>query len=843
MKVTIDSRPIECGEKKTILEVARENGIYIPSLCDHPRLVPFSGCRLCLVEVKGRRGYVPACSTLVEDGQEIVTESPELLKLRTHVLELVLSEHPSACLICSEKENCSEHKATIRKVGEVTGCILCSNNGRCGLQDVVQALKIEKVNFPALYRDFEVKKNDPFFNRDYNLCILCGRCVRICHEVRGASALAFIFRGNKAVVGTVFDRTLRETGCQFCGACVDVCPTGALVERAVRYDGIPDKKSGSVCALCSLGCELELNIKDGKILCALPAEGGAVNRGQACVKGRFLVRDIVHHPKRILRPLVRKSRGLEEVSWEEALNLVARKMSGYEGKEIGIVAAAEGTCEDSYIFHKFAREGLKTENFSISAEFSPLAGLWNFLHERGVVPGLNWRIEDIRNARVLFTMGGDLPAAHPIVWLEVLKAVRNGAKLLAAGPIEPSYGRCVSQWLQIQPGSESPLLGFLSKILLESEEARTFSHEEGFEEYRKTLEDLKISDSLGVCGIPEEELRKFALRLAKNKPAVILFDPLFSEVAWGSRNLSALWNLAGLIQAQVIPLGLENNVRGAFEIIRSFGTHGKSLSEMARTARGGGLKALYAAGPFSGLKDARPEFVVIQDCFLSEYAEFADVLLPAATFTETDGFFINLEGKVQKLEKAVEPRGEARPDWWIVSQVAQKMGLSGFSFKSAGDIMEEIGKFIPAFNGITSNNFKKEKDMFLHEEKKESHMFVPCDFTHPPVHASPEFPFLLVAGKGSDIYRSLVLGRDIKSLKTIRNARWIKINPADAQRLGLQDGEEVTVEAASGKLEGEAKFTERVPAGILETAFFYGRSPEFLSSGIIAVKIGRKTAE
>jgi len=333
MKITIDNKEIEVEGKKTILEVAREKEIFIPSLCDHPRLAPFTGCRLCIVEVKGTRGYPPSCGTYVEDGMEVRTKTPKLQKLRRQILELILSEHPNACLICSEKDKCDEYKSTIRKVGETTGCVLCSNNGRCELQDVVEALNIKEVSLPSLYRNLEIRKDDPFFDRNYNLCILCGRCVRICHEVRGASTISFIYRGTEAVVSTVLDRTLLDSGCQFCGACVDVCPTGALAERAVRPEGLPDKTVKTICPLCSIGCELDMELKGSRILRSVPSAEGAANHGQACVKGRFTMKDLVYSPQRIVKPLIRKKGELEEVNWEEALKFVARKLKG-KGEEI-----------------------------------------------------------------------------------------------------------------------------------------------------------------------------------------------------------------------------------------------------------------------------------------------------------------------------------------------------------------------------------------------------------------------------------------------------------------------------------------------------------------------------
>jgi len=566
MKVTVDGKKIEVEGQRTILEVAREKGIFIPSLCDHPQLTPFGGCRLCIVEIKEKGGYPPSCSTYVENGMEIKTKTPRLQKLRGEILELILSEHPNACLICTEKENCDEYKSTIRKVGEVTGCVLCSNNGRCELQEVVEALKIDKVRFPSVYRNLEVKKRDPFFDRDYNLCILCGRCVRICQEVRGASAVSFVYRGSQAVVGTVLDLPLLESGCQFCGACVDICPTGSLAERAIRYEDLPDERTKTICPLCSMGCELKIDLKSQKILSSKPSDEGAVNQGQACVKGRFLIKDLVYSPRRILKPLVRVNKELEEASWDEALDFVAQRIKKFKGKEIALVASPQVSCEEYFLFQKFAREELKTENMDNPYRFSPLAAFDDIAQENGLKLNLNFEIKDISRAKTLFLIGEDIPKSHPIIWLEVLKAVQRGSKLVVASPAELSLNRHSSLWLQIKPGTEFYLLSFLSKLFLQNEQEADNPRIEGFDTFKDSLDELDLSKIFEATGITREKLKKASELLREAENAAFLFGTGLTQHPRGNRSVAALWNLALQTQAELFPLGLENNLRGVFEI-------------------------------------------------------------------------------------------------------------------------------------------------------------------------------------------------------------------------------------------------------------------------------------
>ena len=827
MKITIDGKAIELEERRTVLEVARQNGIYIPSLCDHPRLAPFSGCRLCIVQIKGRKGYPPSCSTFIEDGMEVVTKSPALQKLRTEILELILSEHPNACLICSEKEKCDEYKSTIRKVGETTGCVLCPNNGRCELQDVVDALKVDKVRFPSLYRNLEIKKSDPFFDRNYNLCILCGRCVRVCHEVRGASTLAFAYRGSQAVVGTALDKPHLESGCQFCGACVDVCPTGALSERALKYELLPEKTAVTVCPLCSMGCELEVQVREGRILSTKPSDQGVVNQGQACVKGRFLVRDIVHSPRRILKPMIRIQKKLEEVSWDQALDFVAQRLKRYKGKEVAFVSSSQTSCEDNFLFHKFARGALKTENISNPAGFSLLSLYSEMVRENGLDSGLNFRIKDLSKAKVIILVGADLPVSHPIIWLEVLKAVRTGAKLIVVSPIAQALNRHAAKWLQVIPGTEYHLFNCLSKVLLGYEEGEKPEVPEGLDALKRTLKEIDLSQSIKITGIREEELEETSGLLMNADSAAFLFGMGLAQGQYSSASLAALWNLARVKEARIFPLGLENNLRGALEIAQNLSRKDATFNPAVRSSIPADIKALYLTGPAPGLKKTKLEFLVIQDSFMNENTEKADAVLPATTFAETEGTFINAEGRVSKFVRVIEPQGEAKPDWWIISQLAQKMGREDFRFKDASAVMKEMSKAIPGFSKIPPASPENGREVFIEEETRgEKRPVLPLP-APPQAEAGKKYPFLLILDYSLDYYRSLNLCREIRGMSLIRDSRWIRISSEDADKLGLKDGEKLVIDSKAGEVSGLVKISEAVPQGLVVASFIWTEEADF----------------
>ncbi len=765
MKLKIDGKEVLARPGMTVLDAARTQGIYIPNLCAFPGLSPYGGCRLCLVEIKGRKGFVPACCTPVENELEILSDTPELQHLRRMNLELILSEHPHACLICSEKKNCEEYKSTIRKVGEVTGCVLCPRNGRCDLQKVVEAVRIERVRFPATYHNLEIRREDPFFDRNYNLCILCGRCVRVCSEVRGAAAVSFIFRGPKTVVGTSYDRPLLESGCQFCGACVDVCPTGALTERENRGEILPDEKRETICPFCSVGCTLEVDLRQGRMIRSLPKECDSVNLGQACVKGRFLLREVVYSPKRILKPMIRWGGTLREVSWDEALEEVAKKLAPYREGKIQLVISTQSSLEDQYVGLKFARRLLHTNPL---ADFIPLPAFsfqkWE-LEEPWPESTLPFEFNLISESGLILLGGPDISLFQPVLWVEVLKALRNGARLITVGSFSAAVERRAAVSLSSdQENKSSILLALLFRCLERNSGKEAWIS--GLPRLKASLDRVKTYMESNFGRKIERELTEAALLLAERKPAVFLTGPEIETRPGGKTALQALWNLALICGARLISVALSNNERGVLELFRS-PSGGKDSARSSLPEPGERADALYCAGFLPEIFAREFKFKVVQGCFWSEPMEGADAILPATTFAESEGHYVNVQGRIQNANRIIEPLGEARPDWWIFCRLAEKMGAPGFDWKSSTDITAELARGYPVFREIPLRPQKKNRPVFLTVEKKKPAEIVAVDPS--PAEegsgATSENP-----GRLQDFYRGLDLAAESWGLRSLREA-------------------------------------------------------------------------
>jgi NADH dehydrogenase/NADH:ubiquinone oxidoreductase subunit G len=684
MKLLIDGRAITAEGGLTLLEVARANGIFVPSLCDHPALEPYAACRLCLVEVKGRKGFVPACSTTAEDGMEVLTGTAEIQALRKGILELILAEHPHACLICAEKSSCDDLKSTIRKTGEVTGCVLCPANGRCELQRVVEAMGLGVVPFPSHRRPGEVRRDDPFIDRDNSLCILCGRCVRVCQEIRGASVLTFVSRGSETVIGTALDGRLFDSGCQFCGACVDVCPTGSLTDRSGRYDRQADAETTAVCTLCGQGCGLRVKVRAGRITGTSPDPEGPVNRGQACVKGRFLVGYAVNHPRRLLSPLVRENGSLREAGWDEALALAAARLAEFAPGEVAVAASAQSSCEDLFVLHRFAAEVLRAPAVSGPWAHSAAAALRALGRASGRDMPLNFRLSDIGLARTIVVIGEDLPATQPIVNLQVHRAAAAGAGV------------------------------------------------------------IRIAAGRGFRGLPKGWVA--------SGPAVFLFGPSLVGGKDGQARLTALERASSSVGGRLVALDREANVRGGLAIAEALS---KGPGPTA-------VRALFLAGPHPKLEPGKAEFVIVQASYAGENTDLADIVFPVATPFETEGTFVNVEGRVQVTLPAVAPPGEARPGWRILQALAGRMGIAGFGHDSAEAVRAALAAAVPVLEAAPTAALRG-GPAFLAEGPAGAGTIPERTVAAGPGRRRPR-----AATSDPDDYGGLNLARENKSLKLVR---------------------------------------------------------------------------
>lgn len=682
MKALIDGLAFESAEKVTILEAARRLGRPIPTLCHHPRLEPAAACRLCLVQVEGRREPVPACATALEDGQRIRTDTPELRRLRRGVLELILSEHPSACLVCAERRECREPKEGIRKTAEPTGCVLCPGDGRCRLQAVVEEVGLDRTAFPEAPRTAEPRRDDPLIDRDPGLCILCGLCVRVCRDLRGASVLTMAGRGGRTTVAAALDGSLLESGCRFCGACVDVCPTGALMERAVRHLR-PDESKPLLCAWCGEGCLLEADLARGRLIGARPAAGPA-NRGQACVKGRFLIPDLLASSDRLAYPLVRGNGNLVRVSWEAALSAAAEGWRRAEGP-FAAVGSDQDSCEDLRAIEALGREAFGSDRFSLSGLPTPLEAL---RAAAGLERRDGW--PDVPNdgmaaMKAFLVFDEDLAVTAPLLGLEVFQSVRAGARLAVFGARESCLDRCARIHVRVGPESYAEILIEVAALLARFADGRD----------KKALAGIPRDAGAIRAGAAErraveEKAARIAALLEKRRPAAFLFGPGFVTGGSGPRNAAALWNLARLTGAALVPIAWGANARGAAELFDRPGPGGPVPAPAGRI-----FLSAYGGGP----PRREGAFVVAAAAYAPGILEGVDVVLPRTLFAEQEGTWVNREGRVQRSRPVVPAPGEARPLWRIAAELARAAGRPLAWLLSADEILARIEKENPRWAG------------------------------------------------------------------------------------------------------------------------------------------------
>ncbi len=868
-ELEIDGQRLQVPQGTSVMRAAALAGINIPKLCATDSLEPFGSCRLCLVEIEGRKGTPAACTTPVEAGMVVRTQSGQIDELRRNILELYLSDHPLACAGCASDSDCELQELALEMGVE---CSRYGSNGR---------------NHLGADKD----TSNPYFTFDPSMCIVCYRCVRACDDIQGTFALTVDGRGFDSKITAGQGESFMTSECVSCGACVNACPTTALQENSLLELGLPENSSVTTCAYCGVGCSFNVETRGDEVVRMIPAKDGKANAGHACVKGRFAY-GYANHEDRITRPMIRESidEPWREVSWEEAIGYAAKRLRAIQERHgvdsIGGITSSRCTNEETFLVQKLVRAGFGNNNIDTCARVchSPTGyGLKTTLGESAGTQAF----ESVDQADVIMLIGCNPSDAHPVFASRLKRRLRHGAQLIVVDPratelVNAPHVRAAHH-LPLLPGSNVAVLNALAHVVVaEGLEDQDFIRERceipAYESWRAFIlgEENSPQRLQDVTGVAADEIRAAARLYAGARNAAIYYGLGVTEHSQGSTAVMGIANLAmatgnlGREGVGVSPLRGQNNVQGSCDMgsfphelpgyrhisdpavrelfeaewrVELQAEPGLRIPNMFDAAVSGAFRGLYCQGEDIAQSDPNThhvqaalkamECVIVQDIFLNETAKYAHVFLPGSTFLEKNGTFTNAERRISMVRKVMPPKS-GKEDWEVTVDLANAMGCP-MSYSHPSEIMDEIARLTPTFRGVSYAKLERlgsiqwpcndaapsgTPTMHVGRFVRGKGYFAITAYVPTSERVTPEHPLLLTTGRILSQYN---VGAQTRRTE---NTRWagedlLEIHPLDASERGIGSGDWVGISSRAGSTALRARVTERVQPGVLYTTFHF----------------------
>lgn len=867
VRVSIDGRSVEVESGTSIMRAASLANIPVPKLCATDSIEAFGSCRMCLVEVEGRRGLIASCTEPVQDGMKVRTQTPNIERIRRNVMELYISDHPLDCLTCSA-------------------------NGDCELQDTAGSVGLREVRYAggANHLSEAVDASNPYFSFDPSKCIVCSRCVRACEEVQGTYALTIDGRGFESKVATSADSFI-DSECVACGACVQACPTATLMEKSVIEHGVPDSTVLTTCAYCGVGCSFKAELKGDQVVRMVPYKDGMANHGASCVKGRFAW-GYTKHPDRITRPMIRESINdpWTEVDWDEAIEFTARRFEeiqkNYGRKSIGGITSSRTTIEDVYAVQKMVRTAFGNNNVDTCARVCHSPTGYGLKQTFGTSAGTQ-NFDSVRDADVIVIIGANPTEGHPVFASQIKKRAAEGAQLIVLDPRKIDLVRSphveATFHLPLLPGTNVPVMNSIAHVvvtedLLNREFAQERCEIDSFNEWIEFIsrDEHSPENVSEIASVSAESIRDAARLYANANNAAIYYGLGVTEHSQGSTMVMAMANLAmatgniGRPGVGVNPLRGQNNVQGAVDVgsfphelpgyrhisddvvrqqfsdewnVEIDPEPGFRIPNMFDEACAGRFKGMFIQGEDFLQSDPNTrhveealgsmDCVVVQDLFLTETAKMAHVFLPGTTFLEKNGTFVNAERRLNRVRPVISPACGLQ-EWEAVQRIANAMGYP-MNFKSSSEIVDELASLTPIFAGVSHEYLDEVNSVqwpcndsaplgtpIMHVENfaRGKGLFVTTEYEPTKERTNRKFPLLLTTGRRLAQYN---VGTQTRRTP---NNTWLKedqleIHPADAEVRGIRTGDWVAIRSRMGEITLRAKVSERLSPGVIYTTFHH----------------------